>query len=62
MDWTGAMMTLGAVQVVAAVTAWKFLDTWPVAIVVSAVLLALVVAGERRGRVATSELATTPAP
>ena len=59
MDWTGAMITLGAVQVVAAVAAWKFLDTWPAAVVVSAVLLTLAILGERRERAAARDLAPT---
>jgi hypothetical protein len=47
MDWTGAMITLGALQVVAAIAAWKFLDGWPAATVATAILLALAFAEER---------------
>lgn len=54
MDWTGAMIALGAVQVIAAVAAWKLLDAWPAAIAASIVLIALAVANERRGRVRVS--------
>ncbi len=49
MDWTGSMITLGAVQVVAAVAAWKFLSNGPTAILVSLALLAVIVLRERRG-------------
>ncbi len=58
MDWTGAMIALGAVQVVAAIAAWKFLDTWPAAFVATAVLLGLAFANERRARRRSSVTAT----
>lgn len=48
MDWTGSMIALGAVQVIAAVAAWKFLDTWPAAMSVSLALAAIAFAQGRR--------------
>ncbi len=61
MDWTGPMMALGFVQVVAAVVAWKFLAHWPAAIVVSLALLALAVLGERRSRARALAMASASA-
>ncbi|MBL8860993.1 MAG: hypothetical protein JNK02_03195 [Planctomycetes bacterium] len=52
MDWTGSMIALGAAAVVAAVAAWKLLDTWPAALAAAMVLAGLAVArdlGARRG-------------
>ncbi|MCY2959933.1 MAG: hypothetical protein NTY35_07180 [Planctomycetota bacterium] len=54
MDWTGPMIALGAVQVVAAVAAWKFLAAWPAAIGVSVVLLAYAWVRERRARASST--------
>ncbi len=47
MDWTGAMIALGALQVVLAVSAWKFLDTWPAAIGAATLLVLMAVMRER---------------
>jgi len=54
MDWTGAMIALGALQVVLAVSAWKFLDRWPAAIGAAGVLLLMAVLRERAHRARTA--------
>jgi len=61
MDWTGAMIALGAVQVIAAVLAWKFLDTWPAAGLATLVLLGLAVMSEARSRRPASVKIPSPA-
>jgi hypothetical protein len=47
LDWTGTMLGIGLLQAVLAVLAWKFLGSWQLALLVSAILVGIELGASR---------------